>query len=73
MKVNLCGNDEGDQIKHHTSIQISSLSCKRKNGEEIEWEHICWDPKNHELCLHRMKPEETLVEVRSDTDVQIVH
>jgi len=30
-----------------------------------------WDPKDGELCLSRMKPEETLVEVRSDSDVQI--
>jgi hypothetical protein len=35
-------------------------------------EHICRDPKDGELCLSRMKPGETLVEVRSDTDVQIV-
>jgi hypothetical protein len=26
-------------------------------------EHTCWDPKDGELCLDRMKPEETLVEV----------
>ena len=30
-----------------------------------------WDPKDGELCLSRTKPEETLVEVRSDSDVQI--
>jgi hypothetical protein len=35
-------------------------------------EHICRDPKDGELCLSRTKPGETLVEVRSDTDVQIV-
>jgi hypothetical protein len=34
-------------------------------------ERTCWDPKDGELCLSRMKPEETLVEVRSDSDVQI--
>jgi hypothetical protein len=34
-------------------------------------EHPCWDPKDGELCLSRMKPEETLVEVRSGSDVQI--
>ena len=34
--------------------------------------HICWDPKDGELCLCRMKPGETLVEVR-EYDVQIVH
>ena len=34
-------------------------------------ERICWDPKDGELCLNRVKPEETLVEARSDSDVQI--
>ena len=34
-------------------------------------EHICWDPKDGELCLSRVKPGETLVEARSDSDVQI--
>jgi len=37
-----------------------------------ESERIRWYPKDGELCLGRMKPGETLVEVRSDTDVQIV-
>ena len=41
-------------------------------GSWFEQERICWDPKDGELCLNRMKPEETLVEVRSGTDVQIV-
>ena len=34
-------------------------------------EHVGWDPKDGELCLNRVKPEETLVEARSDSDVQI--
>ena len=34
-------------------------------------EHTCWDPKDGELCLKRLKPEETLVEGRSGSDVQI--
>ena len=38
----------------------------------FEYEHIRWDPKDGELCLNRVKPGETLVEARSDTDVQIV-
>ena len=42
------------------------------SGERSECEHTCWDPKDGELCLNRVKPEETLVEARSDTDVQIV-
>ena len=36
-----------------------------------EHERARWDPKDGELCLSRTKPEETLVEVRSDSDVQI--
>ena len=40
--------------------------------ERFEYEHSCWDPKDGELCLSRVKPGETLVEARSDTDVQIV-
>lgn len=39
------------------------------NGSAVE--HVCWDPKDGELCLNRVKPEETLVEARSDSDVQI--
>jgi len=33
--------------------------------------HGCWDPKDGELYLDRVKPEETLVEARSGSDVQI--
>ena len=39
--------------------------------ERFEDEHACWDPKDGELCLNRLKPEETLVEGRSGSDVQI--
>jgi hypothetical protein len=48
---------------HHGPILISL--------DRFESEHKCWDPKDGELCLDRMKPEETLVEVRSRSDVQI--
>ena len=41
------------------------------SGERFEYEHTCWDPKDGELCLRRVKPGETLVEARSDSDVQI--
>ena len=40
-------------------------------GSGVEQERARWDPKDGELCLSRTKPEETLVEVRSDSDVQI--
>jgi hypothetical protein len=42
---------------------------KFTDGTEVE--QVCWDPKDGELCLSRVKPEETLVEARSDSDVQI--
>lgn len=38
---------------------------------EAEQERARWDPKDGELCLSRVKPGETLVEARSDSDVQI--
>jgi hypothetical protein len=41
------------------------------SAERSEFEHTCWDPKDGELCLYRVKPGETLVEARSDSDVQI--
>ena len=44
-------------------------SIPRENG--LSCEHVCWDPKDGELCLNRVKPGETLVEARSDSDVQI--
>jgi hypothetical protein len=44
-------------------------TLKFKDGFEVE--RVCWDPKDGELCLNRVKPEETLVEARSDSDVQI--
>ena len=34
-------------------------------------EHKCWDPKDGELCLARLKSGETLMEDRSNSDVQI--
>jgi len=42
-----------------------------RSRHEAEHERTCWYPKDGELWLARMKPEETLVEVRSDSDVQI--
>ena len=37
----------------------------------VELERVRWYPKDGELCLGKTKPEETLVEVCSDSDVQI--
>ena len=43
--------------------------CRRV--DEAEQERTRWDPKDGELCLSRTKSGETLMEVRSDSDVQI--
>jgi len=37
----------------------------------LELEFLDCDPKDSELCLHRLKPEEILVEDRRVVDVQI--
>jgi hypothetical protein len=48
-----------------------SIVPSRPHVGRAEIECIRWDPKDGELCLSRAKPEETLVEVRSGSDVQI--
>ena len=52
--------------------QVPPGPIKILYGERFELEHACWDPKDGELCPNRVKPGETLVEARIDTDVQIV-
>ena len=62
MKVTVVGSLQGAQSAGHNPA-----------GERSECEHTCWDPKDGELFLSRAKPGETLVEARSDSDVQIEH
>ena len=59
MKVIVVGPSGAQSAGHNSS------------EERSECEHICWDPKDGELCLSRAKPGETLVEARRDSDVQI--
>ena len=67
------------KVKGFLSVVLGRIlaSARRTSGPscvlatEAEQERTRWDPKDGELCLSRTKPEETLVEVRSDSDVQI--
>lgn len=57
---------------HHRPVSTSPSSTPVGFWRgEAERERTRRDPKDGELCLSRTKPEETLVEVRSDSDVQI--
>ena len=51
--------------------EVALSTDHEPSGERFEFEHICWYPKDGELCVSRVKPGETLVEARSDSDVQI--
>ena len=52
----------------------ASASSSRRNSAKADaakTERTCWDPKDGELCEARSKPEETLVEDCSGSNVQI--
>ena len=59
------------KVKEVGSRDCFATQPTNKQSSLFELEHICWDPKDGELCLNRVKPEETLVEARSRSDVQI--
>ena len=61
---------QGNQVLH----EPLRAHCRRSDRilPIAQQEHLCWDPKDGELCLCRVKSGETLMEARSDTDVQIV-
>jgi hypothetical protein len=50
---------------------VAQSAGPNSSEEWSECEHTCWDPKDGELCLNRVKPRETTVEARSGSDVQI--
>ena len=54
-----------------SSVYLHHRPTTFPSGMRFECERVCWDPKDGELCLSRAKPGETLVEARSDSDVQI--
>ena len=53
--------------------RLRGLLCRRGHTavSMYELEYCGWDPKGSELCPARAKAEETLVEARSRSDVQI--
>ena len=52
-------------------IDIGWRACSSFESWDLKLEYIDEDPKDGELYLGRIKPGETLVEVRRDANVQI--
>lgn len=62
--------DEGGRARSPAvALHPRGVSCSSR--AEAHPERTRWDPKDGELCLVRTKSGETLMEVRSDSDVQI--
>ena len=63
------------KVKAVSAAEVRSVRCIIDRSEwfpaRFEYERIRQDPKDGELCLNRVKPEETQVEARRDSDVQI--
>ena len=55
----------GDPVRAQPR-RFASTSLRAEQRERTRW-----DPKDGELCLARLKSGETLMEDRSDSDVQI--
>ena len=53
------------------SINLMQHRPMTRTCSVVESERTLWDPKDGELCPNRTKSEETLMEVRSGSDVQI--
>ena len=73
MKVKFGRDDRaatGDPVSNRAGASgWRSISIALACGTDTE--PTRWDPKDGDLCLTRLKPGETLVEDRSDSDVQI--
>ena len=64
-------NESDDWIFSHNEGNAPSTDLGG-SPPGFEWEHVCRDPKDGELCLNRLKSAERQMEDRSDIDVQIV-
>ena len=60
----------------YTRMNVGAVLCETapwlSERAQAECECACQGPKDGELCLGRLTSGETLIEGRSDTDVQIV-
>ena len=63
--------NESEEVRTLVATGGTHARTRPLRGEGFEVERACRDPKDGELCPSRVKPEETLVEARSDSDVQI--
>ena len=50
------------KVKVEIPVMGSIDAQTRTSWDGSAVEHVCWDPKDGELCLNRVKPEETLME-----------
>ncbi|KAG4084340.1 hypothetical protein H8356DRAFT_1377925 [Neocallimastix lanati (nom. inval.)] len=69
VKVLGIGHHRGCVIHYQRVGLFGGIFDAPSTGSESK--HICWDPKDGELRLNRVKSEETLIETRSGSDVQI--
>ena len=71
MRVIGCAKPIG-VVKANLGMIIAQSRRFNSTSSRLEQqEHTRWDPKDGELCLARLKSGETLMEDRSDSDVQI--
>lgn len=71
MKVKVGPRADRGRMGRVTCAASHSRGVSFSSREEAHLERTRWDPKDGELCLVRTKSGETLMEVRSDSDVQI--
>lgn len=64
-------NKDRSELFSHEDRRRSGTRLTEFISRDGYLERTRWYPKDGDLCLAWMKPEETLVEVRSDSDVQI--
>jgi hypothetical protein len=76
MQVEECQTRRRNESKEQFLLEVVNYIVSPPPGlllaRRFEVEHVGKDPKDGELYVSRMKPGETLVEVRRGTDVQIV-